>query len=149
MADAIHCPGGPEGAGQHIEDNFRNTIGQALGRVAVPIRAGLAALVTVMAVVMPGHGQTIQGFYSGNELFETCKRNPAACLGYISGSFDALAGSGGTLNGWRTCPPQAALTNVQIRDVVMKYLTEHPEYRHLSAAALIARALSSAFPCPP
>jgi Rap1a immunity proteins len=128
--------------GNHImaSGNRRTTgVRQSLAYVA------LIALVMVMAVVMPGNSQTTYGaFYSGNELFETCKRNPAVCLGYVSGSFDAIGGEWGG----RTCPPKE-VTNVQIRDVVMKFLTDHSEHRHFSAAALIAIALSVAFPCPP
>jgi Domain of unknown function DUF29 len=30
-------------------------------------------------------------------LFEACNRTPAVCLGYVTGSFDAIEGNGGTL----------------------------------------------------
>jgi hypothetical protein len=35
----------------------------------------------------------------------------------------------------------------QVRDVAVNFLTNHPEWRHKSAATLVAEALEAAFPC--
>ena len=43
-------------------------------------------------------------------------------------------------------PPQAP--EGQVGDVVIKYLTDHPEQRRHAAAALVFSALKGAFPCP-
>ncbi len=39
------------------------------------------------------------------------------------------------------------VTNGQVRDVVVKYLKDHPEERHFLASILAVKALSKAFPC--
>ena len=39
------------------------------------------------------------------------------------------------------------LTAIQASDVVRRYLSEHPELRHNSAASLIFVAMAEVFPC--
>jgi hypothetical protein len=48
--------------------------------------------------------------------------------------------------GDRVCIPSEA-TLAQVRDVVIRYLQEHPEERHYAASSLSLRALVLAFPC--
>jgi hypothetical protein len=95
-------------------------------------------------------------FLTGNELFEKCLQQApnylemGTCLGFVGGTADAMAAaqiSGGTAMGLRACLPPG-VTAWQARDVVMRFLTYHPEVRHHAAAPLVARALAAAFPCP-
>ena len=40
-------------------------------------------------------------------------------------------------------------TKGQLADVVIKYLEQNPERRHLEAGSLVPEALNRAFPCKP
>ncbi len=46
----------------------------------------------------------------------------------------------------RSCIPEN-VTNGQVSDVVIKYLRDHPEERHILAAILVVKAMAEAFPC--
>lgn len=69
----------------------------------------------------------------------------AWCAGYVVGVVDTL-NLYDTTGERRICLPQTA-TGDQVRDIVMRYLTEHPESRHLDGAGGAALALEAAFPC--
>jgi Ssp1 endopeptidase immunity protein Rap1a len=105
----------------------------------------LRALVVAAGLLWPActFSQAQAGFQTGNDLYEKCISPPktiesAYCIGYVSGVADTLT------NG--TCIPQTATVG-QASDIVVKYLREHPEYRHVPASILAAWALLDAFPC--
>ena len=84
-------------------------------------------------------------FYTGNEIFQRCNSDigtpdSVGCVGYVAGIADAL-----TLTNTICVPTDVSV--VQVRDIVLKYLREHPERRHYNASGLAATALVSAFPC--
>jgi hypothetical protein len=84
-------------------------------------------------------------FQDGNALYESCQ-NPAEqgyCLGYIVGIADAFG-----VGEHRFCFPDHVKQG-QLRDVVMLYLTNHPESRHRPAASLVIYSfnLTSTFRC--
>ena len=122
------------------------------------------ALPTVIIVMLavPGSGSRSQsasdeqptGFLSGNRLLDICDQSHSAlCIGYIAGIADAMGtsladGSHPAVAGWQACFPQG-VSGGQVRDVAINYLQAHPEQRQLSAASLVAHALSEAFPCKP
>jgi hypothetical protein len=89
-------------------------------------------------------------FTTGNSLWTLC--NEAAgtwCVAYVEGVADVLLpiwAKGGDFNGWRACIPKDAIGS-QVTDVVIKFLREHPEWRHFTASSLVAQALAQAFPC--
>jgi hypothetical protein len=56
--------------------------------------------------------------------------------------------SGERLFGLRACPALGTLDE-QVGDVVVRFITTHPESRRYSAPRQIAEAFSDAFPCPP
>lgn len=88
---------------------------------------------------------------TGNGLLDTCRSNDSllqfTCLAFVKG---VVEGSSGALEiGNHTqliCAPDG-VTIGQDRDILVKWLVEHPEWRHLSATAAILRSLSSTFPC--
>ncbi len=88
---------------------------------------------------------------TGNDLLESCESKgnfeQAFCLGYITGVTD-IEGLDSAVypERRRSCVPEN-VTNGQARDVVVKYLKDHPEERHLQAAILVAKAMGQAFPC--
>jgi Rap1a immunity proteins len=89
-------------------------------------------------------------FYSGNLLLKACA-NAEVCVGFVAGVADTMVAAqeppGGSVLGLRTCIP-ASVTLGQAKDVAVRYIQEHPESRHYSAAKLVAEALDGAFPCP-
>jgi hypothetical protein len=97
------------------------------------------------------------GIMSGNELFEECRtKDSVACLEYISGVVDEIGYlEGATLapdrhEAWPfsfICMPSGA-TTLQTRDVVVKYLGDHPEYRTRSAPSLVMKAMLNVWQCP-
>jgi hypothetical protein len=117
-------------------------------------RAILAVLLVGPAATPPVHATDV--FETGNDLLEKCQRQShdfenGVCLGFIVGVADAIAAvrpRGGMVGGWRACPA-SDVTSGQVRDVVVGFLTGHPELTHRGAATLAAHALAEAFPCPP
>jgi len=95
---------------------------------------------------------------TGNRLYEQCTSDQrsatywyddAACTAYIQGFIE---GATSFQELWPAETPKAiclpaTVTAGQMRDVVVKYLAEHPERRHLSAMASITSAAMRAFPC--
>ncbi len=63
--------------------------------------------------------------------------------GLVEGSTGAL-GRGG--HPQLFCPPDGA-TIGQDRDIIVRWLIDNPQWRHLPAAAVSMKALSRAFPC--
>ena len=67
------------------------------------------------------------------------------CYGYIDGLADDLFAHK-AIDGFTACmtpPPDDS----QLRDLVVQFLHKNPGLRSDSAPALVARALSEAFPC--
>ena len=61
-------------------------------------------------------------------------------IGYLDGIADAAVGLG------YTCYP-TGVTQAQLREVVMKYLRDHPERLNDPAPLLVLNGLLEAFPC--
>jgi hypothetical protein len=97
-------------------------------------------LVGAIRVLM---GPTADAF-TGNELHQHCKSNAYLCLGYTVGA--------GTMFEFQMRGEMPlcvdGVTINQVRDVVVKYLKDHPETRHEHALYLIARAMRESFACP-
>lgn len=86
-------------------------------------------------------------FYTGNKLSELCSYTDLdPCTTYILGVVDGQnAAVTATSRDVAYCIPETASSG-QIRDVVLKYLRDHPERRHIIAGTLIANALADAWP---
>jgi hypothetical protein len=85
-------------------------------------------------------------YYEGNELHELCQKDEVSCttyiLGVIDGQFSVIIG---TSRDVAYCIPSGSKAK-QVKDVVVAYLTAHPESRHLLASGLITNALAGAWP---
>ncbi|MBS0524171.1 MAG: hypothetical protein JSS04_11115 [Proteobacteria bacterium] len=87
---------------------------------------------------------------SGNTLLAKCVGPPETqlvCAGYTAGIYDMInfletTGAVAKLH----CFP-SGITRLQIHDVVVRYLQDHPEQRRAGAAALVRDALQEAWPC--
>lgn len=90
----------------------------------------------------------IMRFIDGNKLHESCITLDFAaantCTAYITGVADVLYND--AVADIRACIPLGVNTT-QVEDIVKQYLAANPQNRHLTAASLIAIALSDAFPC--
>jgi hypothetical protein len=98
--------------------------------------AGLA----VSMLIQPGYARAEAGFISGNQLHEYCQKYDARqfVYGYIASVADS--------DKFLCAPP--GVTVQQLADVVCRYLSDHPEKRHLTGASLAFGALNASFPCP-
>jgi hypothetical protein len=104
-----------------------------------------APIVILLAMTVPAHA----GFESGNSLKGFCDTKgwqEAVCSGYVTGVYDMLEG----ISSENAIPPlcvPADVTRGQLQAIVLKFLNEHPELLHYSAAALVNIAIRQAFPC--
>ncbi len=89
---------------------------------------------------VPAHAE----WMSGNELHETCASGSAVdkalCLSYVMGVLDGARFLDQPLK-----TPTGA-TGGQVRDVVSKYLANHPESREQPARKLVKAAVVDAWP---
>lgn len=97
-------------------------------------------IAATMVSCLPALAQAAGPFMDGNELQDACKRADGElyCLGFTTGVYDAL--------GMTVCPPPG-VTMIQVRDIIVKYVADHPEQRHLPAYHLAHNSLEQAFPC--
>lgn len=104
----------------------------------------------LMMVGATGAVAAEQSFYDGNTLLSICPSGGSEeCFAFVAGVSDLLGPAsdrGESINGWRACIP-AEVTLGQEAAVVRKFLRDHPERLHITAAALVERALAEAFPC--
>jgi hypothetical protein len=100
----------------------------------------------VLVVLMP-----VEAGMTGNGLLRKCQgqgettimaMNKGFCLGIIAGYTDALR----TSKGRNVCIPNEVEWG-QRMEVIVKYLENHPEKRHIYYEVLIIDALLEAFPC--
>jgi hypothetical protein len=94
------------------------------------------------------------GFKTGNDLLRECEAGEGrgssmlmwgTCAGYVIGAADAIGFWTAVENG-ESCIPASSQAG-QLKDIVVKYLRDHPETRHFEAYALVYVALGQAFNC--
>lgn len=119
--------------------------------------------------------QASAGFLSGNDIYGYCSSSRALVNGFAAGVFDkgendyytyfsfvweamdhakdpvlkdrmSVKSAEGTLRIAGYCEPKNIILN-QVSDVFCRYLNNHPETRHKSAAELFTIALTEAWPC--
>ena len=87
------------------------------------------------------------GFYTGNDMHEKCSGSDYGrtfCMAYSIAVADLMETE--AVADWTACMSEN-VTAGQIRDIVTRWLANHPQDRHYTAPSLIAQALSEAFPC--
>lgn len=122
------------------------------------IRSTLAAAVALAAIIGTAHaddGGKIRSFVTGNQLATICRDpvqvnpyNTGYCTGYIAAQADSIAAVAQAVGQDIACIPDE-VTQGQARDIVVRYLTKHPEHRHYAATSQAVLALREAFPCKP
>jgi len=94
--------------------------------------------------------QQARFFATGNDLFRFCSAGVATsqslCNGYVAGVVDTV-GVFQAIGVTKITCVELNVTNEQVKQIVVQYLTAHPETRHLGAAGEVVQALQKAFPC--
>jgi hypothetical protein len=98
---------------------------------------------------------------SGNWLLNICESNNPTnlgmCIGFIAGAAHGMEFGGISVADPAKrrsptypmyCIPES-VTNVQLRDIVIRFLRQHPEQRHVWYIQLVADAMWASFPCRP
>lgn len=108
---------------------------------ASALLAALGALAAISLAPLRGEA----GSFSGNWWFDVCAKDYALCTGYMAAVMDLYQFTDKP----NYCPPTgpggARIDHVQA--IVLKYLQEHPDKRHLPFARLTLDALERAYPC--
>ena len=97
----------------------------------------------------PNESSMVQSYYDGNKLLDLCRRDEGLCVSYVVGVTDGqLSAVVATSRTRPYCIPLNS-TSQQVKDVVVKFLNDHPEERHLLGSTVVAEALSQVWPsCP-
>ena len=85
---------------------------------------------------------------NGNQALDVCRVQENWCIGYVYGVVDAVNDlyMVGVMKAPMWCAPEA-VTVKQVKDIFIKWLTEHPESRQNTASSELVAALVRAFPC--
>ena len=99
-----------------------------------------------MLICLPAFSQSF--ISDGNEFLEECAKNYVKCQGYMQGVNDTIE----ALKFWGkldSCYFEFSrdVTDKQLVDLVLKYYTENPEYRHGWGPNIVINLLSETFPC--
>jgi hypothetical protein len=104
----------------------------------------LAAAALALLCVGTAHAQRVSNV-RGTTLMKACTgTSDAQCDAYVDGFSDAI--SAGGKDHALACIPIAA-TGTELRDVLVKFMKDHPEDQHLKASTLASRAFAKAYPC--
>ena len=111
----------------------------------------LVAVCLALGVLVSGPARAAM---TGNDLLSYCKRSglfdAGICLGYIGGAWNTMQGYSSYKkipHSLRICSPEK-VTIKQVKDVVVQYLEQNPNLRHVSGGLTIKFALQAAWPCP-
>ena len=91
-------------------------------------------------------------YLTGKDLYGDCSKPQGSfsqgfCSGYISGVVDAIEHYQVSKGAEKiVCVPKEASIG-QVKEVVVRYLTQHPDERNNTASSLVWDAVRKAFPC--
>jgi hypothetical protein len=81
-------------------------------------------------------------FDDGNDLLRICAHDALGmCMGQITGHYDMMVAVG------FVCANTKGVNKQQVKDIVLKYLRDHPAKRHQPSASLTIAAMTDAFNC--
>ena len=111
------------------------------------------AIAAVLVLPIEGEAQNTSAFTSGNEVYSACT-SPSSqivavktCLTYVAGVLDAITMMQDEHMARRTVCSAMGVSIDQVKDVSVRWLANHPEARHHSAASLLLAAFQEAWPC--
>ncbi len=110
-----------------------------------------AALALVLVSAGAGAQETMSSWADGNDMKNFCHSeapnfSQGLCVGFAMAVAE-IAGSQPIFDRQRACIPPGVKRG-QLKDIMVKFLDDHPEQLHLTATSLAARAYEEAFPCP-
>ena len=120
----------------------------------------------LIAVILSGlvvGGKATADFYDGKMLLQDCQGGDdqqetqnfaglsqwGTCVGYIAAVVDTMSNASltaGSVNAQQLCVSEHVQLS-QLKDIVRRWLSDHPEKRHLAASFLVFQALKEKFPC--
>jgi hypothetical protein len=103
--------------------------------------------VLVLAIVMAACAAQAQRVSNvkGATLLQNCTGpSTLACDAYVDGFGDAIEAEG-KASAVACIPP--SVTGTELRDVLVKFLKDHPEHQHEKASKLAKQAFGKAYPC--
>lgn len=113
----------------------------------ITLFAGLLA--TLLAACLGPKNRAFANIMDGNQLYSLCTNTDVVsnmmCMSYLNWISDTVDRQ--TIFGSKSCQPKGNLTLQQLKDVVVAWLREKPQYRHAESPSLVAAALAEAFPC--
>lgn len=107
-------------------------------------------LVALLLVACPAQAQ--EGLFTGNGYLTVCTTDDpvsrAVCMQYTLGMDNMLLSLqlGGFTKAFECSPDQT--TGRQKKDILVKFLQDHPGLRHFPTSRLYLMALEVTFPCP-
>ncbi len=108
------------------------------------MRVFLAAAIVVASISIASGAGPVLAFIHGNDVLTNCKDHGAPCVSYVIGLADELEMVAPRLT--NICRPEE-VTELQLVDVLLAWLDQHPAERHRPAAALAGLAFAEAWPC--
>lgn len=100
--------------------------------------------ITAAVLLALAAGAAQAAFFTGNTLYGNCTSGSASdrlvCTAYVLGAVDMGQGAA-------FCAPDA-LTGKQAEDLIVRYLRDNPQSRHLGADVLIYALFKATWPCP-
>ena len=115
----------------------------------------------LFCLVVGGQGRA--DFYDGKMLLQDCQGGDdqqetqnfaglsqwGTCVGYIAAVVDTMSNAfltAKSVNAQQVCVSEHVQLS-QLKDIVRRWLIDHPEKRHLAASLLVFQALKEKFPC--
>ena len=117
--------------------------------------SGVSMLVRKAVLAAPlamSSSPTLANYLTGKDLYADCSKPQGSfsqgfCSGYISGVVDAIEYYQVSKGAEKSvCVPKEVSIG-QAKEIVMRYLTQHPDQRTNTASSLVWDALRNAFPC--
>ena len=125
------------------------------------MRQSVLLAIALCYLVVGGHGRA--DFYDGKMLLQDCQGGDdqqetqnfaglsqwGTCVGYIAAVVDTMSNAfltGTSVNTQQLCVSEHVQLS-QLKDIVRRWLSDHPEKRHLAASLLVFQALKEKFPC--
>jgi Ssp1 endopeptidase immunity protein Rap1a len=117
--------------------------------------SGVSMLVrkTVLAAALAiSSPPTLANYLTGKDLYADCSKPQGSfsqgfCSGYISGVVDAVEHYQVSKAAEKSvCVPKEVSIG-QVKEIVVRYLTQHPDQRTTTASSLVWDALRNALPC--
>ena len=129
----------------------------------MPFVAYRAILVAVVLSGLVVGDQVRADFYDGKMLLQDCQGGDdqketqelaglsqwGTCVGYIAAVVDTISNAfltAGSVNAQQLCVSEHVQLS-QLKDVVRRWLSDHPEKQHLAASFLVFQALKEKYPC--